>query len=91
MNRGQVDLSTLSGRALGRWSAIGYSVKSGAIEIVAPDNAIEVKALGAALTPGGKGSRRSSIGSAASGVVEFYFPGENAPHFRCPPGSRRGG
>ena len=91
MNRGQVDISTLSGRALGRWSAIGYSVKSGAIEIVAPDSNIEVKAIGAALTPGGKGSRRSSIGSAASGVVEFYFPGENAPHFRCPPGSRRGG
>lgn len=112
MNRGQVDLSTLSGRALGRWSAIGYSVKSGAVELVMPDNGIEVKALGASLlvpgdsdhigspvrsgisrglTPGGGGSRHRSIGSAASGVVEFYFPGEKLPHFRCPPGSRRGG
>jgi hypothetical protein len=91
VKQGQADLSALTSRSLGRWSAIGYSIKSGAVQIVAPDNEIEVKALGAALTPGGKGSRRSSIGSAASGVVEFYFPGDNAPHFRCPPGSRRGG
>jgi hypothetical protein len=46
-------------------------------------SALSIKALG----------RNAAIGRAIAvgNVVPFVFPGDKLPHFRCPPGTRRGG
>ena len=40
-----------------------------------------------AATPGG----RIGPGLGGGRAIPFYFPGDKVPHFRCPPGTRRGG